>query len=129
MTDETKSGHPVLPPGWEWRELVGDSYPFNPGCDWVTADPEDLFGTAERCWAYWAGLSGVSRERWEQMERDHQAIEALRQHIPERGHCQMSFLACHPDDRGRASSGFWSADDPADACQSMAAIIRKVASP
>ena len=77
MTDETKNKRPKLPPGWGWRELLGDVYLFGPAV--VQSDPKDLPGTADRCWAYWAGVSGITREKWEQMERDHKAMGALRE--------------------------------------------------
>jgi len=76
---------PKLPPGWEWRELGDEVYPFGPGCDWVTANPEDMEATAVSCWEYWSGKSGINREKWEQMERDHAAMEAARAYARERG--------------------------------------------
>lgn len=78
MTDETNNERPKPPPGWEWQELGDETYPIGRGCDWVGLSPDDLEGTAVRCWEHWARQSGISREKWEQMVRDHEAMEAAR---------------------------------------------------
>jgi|GEM_PF-6151158 len=129
MTDETRNERPRLPPGWEWRELVGDAYPFGPGCDWVRADPEDLPGSADRCWARWVRVSGITREKWEQVERDHEAMGALREHIPEGGRCRMSFHSYYPNGDGCKYTGFCAADDPAETCQGLADRLKKSETP
>lgn len=40
--------------------------------------PDGRSGPIEGSWPEWSRLSGITREKWEAMERDHRAMEALR---------------------------------------------------
>ena len=131
------SERPKLPPGCTGPHAVGD-YDYDDGMQRVTTyairsghdhfawgkTPEDA---ARDAWGRFEELHGITRERWEAMERDHRAMEALRAN-PGSCVCAEEWWASGhpPKDRRDMLTGLWDANigqdgpvatrsDPADA--------------
>jgi len=94
---------PKLPPGWGVREHP--SHPF-------IGNGEDA-SSADVAWRRFEMRMGITRAKWEAMERDHRAMQAVRA-----GSVELDFSE-GPPPRWRArqsgNASWWYVDDPADA--------------
>lgn len=99
---------PKLPPGWTWG--AEESHAWAPRLARANG-PDGSIGswpperTAELVWSSWSDDSGITREKWDAMERDHRAMEALR----------AAYVENHPGLSMVGVALVIGADDPADA--------------